>query len=187
MQNFMKNFLIVYGTKSHREEYRSRKFPRLFLRWKARKHGFWLALICIKKKLLISVSWKSDGLWGALRCTPQKCKISDFSFRLSASLVLNCINFTVSKFLIFNYFWKKCVLQKKVYSINFLQSWILYSDIFFFANIPYFNFQINFQSSHLTKKETEDASKRLSSYCMGAFNWGIRVMIKLSKLFNLEN
>ena len=42
---------------------------------------------------------------------------------------------------------------------------------FFFANIPYFNYQINFQSSHLTKKETEDASKRLSSYCMGALNY----------------
>ena len=41
---------------------------------------------------------------------------------------------------------------------------------FFLANIPYFNFQINFQSSHLTKKETEDASKRLSSYCMEAVN-----------------
>ena len=40
----------------------------------------------------------------------------------------------------------------------------------FFAKIPYFNYQLNFQSSHLTKKETEDASKRLSSYCMGALN-----------------
>ena len=45
---------------------------------------------------------------------------------------------------------------------------------FFFANIPYVNFQINFQSSHLTKKETEDASKRLSSYCMGALNLYIK-------------
>ena len=51
-----------------------------------------------------------------------------------------------------------------------MQFRILYSDIFFLANIPYFNFQINFLSSHLTKKETEDASKRLSSYCMGALN-----------------
>ena len=42
---------------------------------------------------------------------------------------------------------------------------------FFLAKIPYFYYQINFQSSHLTKKETEDASKRLSSYCMGALNW----------------
>ena len=41
---------------------------------------------------------------------------------------------------------------------------------FFLANIPYFNFLINFQSSHLTKKETEDASKRLSSYCMEVLN-----------------
>ena len=39
-----------------------------------------------------------------------------------------------------------------------MQFWILYSDIFFLANTPYFNFQINFQSSHLTKKETEDIS-----------------------------
>ena len=41
----------------------------------------------------------------------------------------------------------------------------------FFVKIPYFNYQLNFQSSHLTKEETEDASKRLSSYCMGALNW----------------
>ena len=79
MQNFVKNFLIVYGTKSRRVEYRSRKFPRLFLRWKAGKHGFRLALFVLKKKLFISVLWKSDGLWGVLGCTPQKCKISDFS------------------------------------------------------------------------------------------------------------
>ena len=79
MQNFAKNFLIVYGTKSRRVEYRSWKFPRFFLRWKAGKHGFQLALICIKKKLLISVSWKSDGLWGVLGYNPQECKISDFS------------------------------------------------------------------------------------------------------------
>ena len=53
-----------------------------------------------------------------------------------------------------------------------MQFWILYSGIFFFlAKIPYFNYQLNFQSSHLTKKETEDASKRLSSYCMGALNY----------------
>ena len=79
MQSFVKNFLIVYGTKSRRVERRSRKFPRLFSRWKAGKHGFRLALICIKKKLLISVSWKSNGLWGALGCIPQKCKILNFS------------------------------------------------------------------------------------------------------------
>ena len=41
---------------------------------------------------------------------------------------------------------------------------------FFLTNIPYFNFRVNFQSSHLTKKEIEDASKRLSSYYMGALN-----------------
>ena len=52
MQNFVKNFLIVYGTKSRRVEYRSRKFPRLFLRWKAGKHGFRLALFVLKKKII---------------------------------------------------------------------------------------------------------------------------------------
>ena len=62
-------------------------------------------------------------------------------------------------------------MQKKVYSINFVKFWILYIDIFFFVNILYFNFQINFQPSHLTKKETENASKRLSSYCMEAHNF----------------
>ena len=41
---------------------------------------------------------------------------------------------------------------------------------FFFAKISYFYYKIYFQSSHLTKKETEDALKRLSSYCMGALN-----------------
>ena len=51
--------------------------------------------------------------------------------RLSASLVLNYINITVSKFLVFNFFLKKYTLQKKVYSINFVQFWILYSDLFF--------------------------------------------------------
>ena len=61
-------------------------------------------------------------------------------------------------------------MQKKVYWTNFVQFWILYSHIFFLAKIPYFNYQIYFQSSLLTKKETEDASKRLSSYCMGALN-----------------
>ena len=50
MQNFVKNFLIVYETKSRRVEYRSQKFPQFFLRWKAGKHGLRLALICIKKK-----------------------------------------------------------------------------------------------------------------------------------------
>ena len=52
MQNFVKNFLIVYGTKSRKVEYRSRKFARLFLRWKALKRGFRLALISIKKKII---------------------------------------------------------------------------------------------------------------------------------------
>ena len=90
--------------------------------------------------------------------------------RLSATLVLNCINFLFQNFWFPIFFSKKYALQKKVYRTNFMQFWILYSDIFFLAKIPYFNYQINFQSSHLTKKETEDASKRLSSYCMGALN-----------------
>ena len=90
--------------------------------------------------------------------------------QLSASSVLNCINFLFQNFWFLIFFWKKYALQKKVYLTNFVQFWILYSDIFFLAQIPYFNYQINSQSSHLTKKETEDASKRLSSYCMGALN-----------------
>ena len=85
---------------------------------------------------------------------------------VSASLVLNCINFLFQNFWFLIFFLKKYALQKKVYWTNFVQFWILYSDIFFLAKIPYFNYQINFQSSHLTKKVTEDASKRLSSYCM---------------------
>ena len=78
MQNFVKNFLIVYGTKSRRVEYRSGKFLRLFLRWKAGKHGFRLALICIKKKIIDNRFVKTDGLWEALGRTPEKCNISDF-------------------------------------------------------------------------------------------------------------
>ena len=62
-----------------------------------------------------------------------------------------------------------CIAEKSLLDPS-VKFWILYSD-FFLANIPYFNFQINFQSYHLTKKETEDASKRLSSYCIGALNW----------------
>ena len=65
---------------------------------------------------------------------------------------------------------EKIRIAEKSLLDQFCAVWILYSDIFLFANIPYFNFQINFQSSHLTKKETEDASKRLLSYCMGALN-----------------
>ena len=34
-----------------------------------------------------------------------------------------------------------------------MQSWILYSGIFSLAKIPYFNYQLNFQSSHLTKRD----------------------------------
>ena len=71
--------------------------------------------------------------------------------RLSASLVLNCINFLFQNFWFLIFFGKKYALQKKVYWTNFVQFWILYSDIFFLAKIPYFNYQIN---SHLTKKDT---------------------------------
>ena len=52
MQNFVKNFLIVYGTKSRRVEYRSRKFPRLFLQWKAGKDGFQTRINLFKKKII---------------------------------------------------------------------------------------------------------------------------------------
>ena len=59
--------------------------------------------------------------------------------------------------------------------------------LFFLAKIPYFNYQINFQS-HLTKKETDNASKRLSSYCMGALNChaslGLALKCYLSEQFN---
>ena len=70
-----------------------------------------------------------------------------------------------------------------------MQFWILYSGIFFLAKIPYFNYQINFQSFHLTTKETEDASKRLSSYCMGALNFlristGFETSIKHEESFH---
>ena len=53
--------------------------------------------------------------------------------RFSASLVLNCINFLFQNFWFLIFFWKKYALKKKVYSINFVQFWILYSDIFFFC------------------------------------------------------
>ena len=56
----------------------------------------------------------------------------------------------------------------------------------FLAKIPYFNYQINFQSSHLTKKETEDASKRLSSYCMGALNFLECPELKILEFFKLN-
>ena len=67
---------------------------------------------------------------------------------------------------------KKIRIAEKSLLVSFVHFWILYSDIFFLANIPYFNFQINFQSSYLTKKETEDASKRLFCYCTEALNCG---------------
>ena len=51
------------------------------------------------------------------------------------------------------------------------------------CKIPYFNYQLNFQSSHLTKNETEDASKRISSYCMGALN----CLLDQNKNWKLKN
>ena len=92
------------------------------------------------------------------------------NIRLSASLVLNCINFLFENFwfLIFcrkNSHWRKKFTRSIL--CNFGSST---AKFFFLANIPYSNCQINFQSSHLTKKETEDVSKRLSTYCMGALN-----------------
>ena len=69
-----------------------------------------------------------------------------------------------------------------------MQFWILYGDIFFLAKIPYLNFQINFQSSYLTKKETEDVSKRLSCYCTEALNSKI-VTVRVNfrdSFFNLK-
>ena len=60
---------------------------------------------------------------------------------------------------------------RKKFTRSILCSFGSFTMTFFFAIIPYFNFQINFQPSHLTKKETEDASKCLSSYCMEALNW----------------
>ena len=113
----MKNFLIVYGTKCRIVEYCSRKFPRLFLRWKAGKHSFRLALICItKKKILIRVSWRSDGLWGALGCTHRSAKFQIFPItnsRLSASLVLNCIHFLFQNVWFLFFFGKNTHCRKK--------------------------------------------------------------------------
>ena len=106
--------------------------------------------------------------------------------RLSASLVLNCIHFLFQNFWYLICIWKKYALQKKVYWTNFVQFWILYSDIFFLAEIPYFSYQINFQSFHLTKKETEDVFKRLSSYCMGALNSYDNVTPLFLTQFNLK-
>ena len=80
--------------------------------------------------------------------------------------------FFVSNFFVFNFFWKKYALQKKVYWSILCSFGSSIATYFFLANIPYFNFQINFQSSYLTKKETEDASKRLSCYCTEALNCG---------------
>ena len=74
MQKFVKNFLIVYGTKSCRVEYRSRKYPRLFLRWKVEKHSFRLALICIKKKIIDKRFVKKRWLIRSARLYPTEVK-----------------------------------------------------------------------------------------------------------------
>ena len=57
----------------------------------------------------------------------------------------------------------------------------------FSANIPYLNFQINFQSSPLTKKQTEDVCKRLSSYFMGALNSKIFQNVRIIKKFRFRS
>ena len=80
VQNFVKNFLIIYETKSRRVEYRSRKFPRLFLRWKALKLDIRLALIFIKKYINIDKRFvKKRWFMRSARLYRAKCKISDFS------------------------------------------------------------------------------------------------------------
>ena len=48
--------------------------------------------------------------------------------------------FFVLKFFIFYFSWKKYALQKNVYWVNFVQFWILYSDIFFFGEYSVFQF-----------------------------------------------
>ena len=72
-------------------------------------------------------------------------------------------------FLIF--FWKNTRCRKQFTRSILCNFGSSTAKFFFFANIPYSNCQIKFQSSHLTKKETEDASNRLSTFCMGALNW----------------
>ena len=91
--------------------------------------------------------------------------------RLSASSVLNCINFLIQNFWFLIFFEKNTHCRKKFTRSILCSFGSSTATCFFLPNILYFNFQRNFQSSHLTKKETEDASKRLSSYCMGALNY----------------
>ena len=94
-----------------------------------------------------------------------KCEIFPITnSRLSASLVVNCINFLFKNYWFLIRIAEKSLLDQFCVVLDPLQRH------FFLANNPYFNFQINFQSSHVTKKATKDASKRLSSYCMGALN-----------------
>ena len=132
---------------------------------------------------MISVSWKSDGLCGALGCTHRSAKFPIFSItnsRLSASLVLNCINFLFQNVWFLIFFGKNTHCRKK------LTRWILCNfgsstaKFFFLANIPYSNCQINFQSSHLTKKETEDAS---DAYRLIAWAPSIDILFALRKAF----
>ena len=87
-----------------------------------------------------------------------KCEIFPITnSRLSASLVLNCINFLFKNYWFLIRIAEKSLLDQFCVVLDPLQRY------FFLANNPYFNFQI-------TKKEIKDASKRLSSYCMGALN-----------------
>ena len=90
--------------------------------------------------------------------------------RLSASLVLICIIFCFKTRFLISFFFFKYALQKKVYSINFMQFWILYGDIFFFCEYSIFQCSEKFLINLSDEKKTEDASKRLSSYCKGALN-----------------
>ena len=94
--------------------------------------------------------------------------------RLSASLVLNCINFLFQNFWFLIFFCKNTHCRKKFTGPVLCSFGSSTATYFFLAKIPYFYYQINFQSSHLTKKETEDASKRISSYCMGALNFELK-------------
>ena len=85
--------------------------------------------------------------------------------RLSANLVLNCIDFLRFKIFCFKFFLEKIRRAEKSLLGQFcavLDS--LQRHIFFLRIFCTFNFRIKFQSSHLTKKETEGASKHLLCY-----------------------
>ena len=71
--------------------------------------------------------------------------------RLSASLVLNCINFLFQNFWFLIFFGNNTHCGKKFTGPILCSFGSSTATYFFFAKIPYFNYQINFQS-HLTKK-----------------------------------